>query len=177
MYLNIPFVPWILWVEFCFMCSSDVCFYLNYPGIFDLFSIPKGICFPRDFSGKTSHQLKDLRSESLGESFTNHFGLGLVYFCTPAIKHSGKLGPSKLGSPAASLGFFGAVLGELMIIWPLRVMKYYDLLWGERFHYSFILNIASFRRLASLMVVLVLEPQGQPFINGCFHWMMNQIFI
>ena len=23
----------------------------------------------------------------------------------------------------------------------------------------------------------VMEPQGQPFINGCFNWMMNQIFI
>ena len=21
-----------------------------------------------------------------------------------------------------------------------------------------------------------LEPQGQPYINGCFNWMMNQIF-
>ena len=23
---------------------------------------------------------------------------------------------------------------------------------------------------------MVLEPQGQPFINGCFNWMMNQVF-
>ena len=29
----------------------------------------------------------------------------------------------------------------------------------------------------SYKVGLYLEPQGQPFINGCFNWMMNQIFI